>query len=197
MNYAASENNQYAYKLEGFEENWNYVGRERKASYTNIGPGEYTFRIKASNNDGLWNEKGPSIVVTIMPPFWGTWWFRAIVLIGIVSAVIAFYRFKRRLEWRKLEEKKREEMHQVQLQFFTNISHEFRTPLSLILGPLEKLLKEDANFSARHYYKMIYRNANRLMGLINELMDFRKVASGILKLHVMPGNLNLFFQEIS
>ncbi|HKH59556.1 MAG TPA: two-component regulator propeller domain-containing protein [Flavitalea sp.] len=197
LNYAASENNQYAYKLEGFEENWNYVGKERKASYTNIGPGEYTFRIKASNNDGLWNEKGPSIQVIITPPFRDTLWFRVIVFIGIVSGAIAFYRFKRRLEWRKLEEKKREEMHQVQLQFFTNISHEFRTPLSLILGPLEKLLKEDANFSARHYYKIIYRNANRLMGLINELMDFRKAASGILKLHVMPGNLNLFFQEIS
>jgi signal transduction histidine kinase len=118
------------------------------------------------------------------------------MVITIVSGIIVFYRFKRRLEIRKLEEEKREEMHQVQLQFFTNISHEFRTPLSLILGPVEKLQKEDPASPHNLYYKVIHRNANRLMNLINELMDFRKSEAGALKLHVMPGSITPFLNEI-
>ena len=144
----------------------------------------------------MWNEKGPHCTIIISPPFWATWWFRSLVFISIISGIIWYYQFKRRLELRKLEEQKKEEMHQVQLQFFTNISHEFRTPLSLILGPLEKLQKENPKSAYNHYYKVIYRNANRLMSLINELMDFRKSESGVLKLRVMPGNLGLFLDEI-
>ncbi len=142
LNYTALENNQYAYRLEGPDHDWNYVGNERKASYTNLSPGRYIFRVKASNNDGVWNEHGPSIVITITPPFWETWWFRTLALIILLSIALRIYRFKRKLEWNKLEEQKKEEMHQVQLQFFTNISHELRTPLSLILGPIEILQKE-------------------------------------------------------
>lgn len=197
LNYTASENNQYAYKLERWDKEWIYAGKEKKASYTNVSPGQYTFRVKASNNDGVWNEEGRSISITIVPPFWATWWFRSLALLVLATGVVLFYRFKRNLEVQKLEEKKKEEMHQVQLQFFTNISHEFRTPLSLILGPLEKLQKEDPQSPYNHYYQVIYRNAKRLMNLINELMDFRKAESGVLKLNVMPGNLESFLQEIS
>ena len=196
LNYTALENNQYAYKLEGQDHDWNYAGNERKASYTNLSPATYTFRVKASNNDGVWNEHGPAIVITITPPFWETWWFRALVFIILAYGIIRLYRFRRKLELRKLEESKKEEMHQVQLQFFTNISHEFRTPLSLILGPIEILQKEDPASANSHYYKSIYRNANRLMNLINELMDFRKSEAGVLKLHVMPGSIHQFLNEI-
>lgn len=196
LNFTALENNQYAYKLESWDKDWNYAGSERKASYTNLSPGKYIFHVKASNNDGVWNDQGASMIIIITPPFWETWWFRALVIMTIATAVIVLYRFKRKLELRKLEEQKKEEMHQVQLQFFTNISHEFRTPLSLILGPVEKLEKEDPNSPHHHYYKVIYRNANRLMNLINELMDFRKSEAGVLKLHVMPGSISSFLQEI-
>jgi signal transduction histidine kinase len=88
-------------------------------------------------------------------------------------------------------------MHQMQLQFFTNISHEFRTPLSLILGPLEKLQKEEHADRFRHHYQTMHRNASRLLGLVNELMDFRKAESGVLKLKAMPGSLELFLEEIA
>jgi signal transduction histidine kinase/DNA-binding NarL/FixJ family response regulator len=196
LNFTASQNNQYAYRLENLDKNWNYVGNERKASYTNLAPGKYVFRVKASNNDGIWNEEGRSVVVIITPPFWATWWFKTFVLMLLTAGIILFYQFRKKREIRKMEEKKREEMHQVQLQFFTNISHEFRTPLSLILGPLEKLQREDTRFTFSHYYKIIARNAHRLMGLINELMDFRKVEAGVLKLNVMPGNLEVFLNEI-
>lgn len=197
LNYKTSENNQYAYKLEGFDKEWNCAGKERKASYTNLSPGKYIFYVKGSNNDGVWNEQASFIIIIITPPFWDTWWFKTFILFSIIAIVVVFYQFRRKLELKKLEESKKEEMHQIQLQFFTNISHEFRTPLSLILGPLEKLLQENPQSAANHYYKVIYRNANRLMNLINELMDFRKTESGALKLNVMPGNLGIFLNEIS
>lgn len=197
LNYTASENNQYAYKLENWDKDWIYTVSERKASYTNLRPGKYIFRVKASNNDGVWSESGPAIEIIITPPFWNTHWFQALTIVLIGAIIIGYYRFRRKMELRKMEERKKEELHQVQLQFFTNISHEFRTPLSLILGPLEKLQRENPNTEFSHYYKVMYRNAKRLTNLINELMDFRKTESGALKLNVMPGNMKLFLEEIA
>lgn len=197
LNYVASENNNYAYKLDGFEENWNDAGKSGKAYYTNLSPGHYTFMVKSSNNDNVWNSKGTSIEITIAPPFYATWWFR--LLVGGIVAYVAYVVLsqRRRLEIKAIEERKREEMHQVQLQFFTNISHEFRTPLSLILGPIDRLLKEDTKTSFQNYYKTIHRNANRLLSLINELMDFRKIETGAFKLKVIQGNLSIFIDEIA
>lgn len=197
LNYTAAENNQYAYMLENWDQNWNEVGTEKRAAYTNVSPGEYTFRVKASNNDGIWNEKGRSLKVVILPPFWATWWFRTLLLLIIGGALYAFYRFRRELELQRLEEQKREELHQLQLQFFTNITHEFRTPLSLILGPIEKLLKEETRLTQRKDYQVIQRNTNRLLHLVNELMDFRKSEAGILRLHVMESKVAWFLQEIA
>lgn len=197
LNFTASENNQFAYKLENWDQDWNYSGTDRKASYTNVSPGKYIFHVKASNNDGIWNETGYAVTIIIHPPFWATWWFRLLVLLALSAGMYKLYRFRRNLAEQKMEERKREEMHEVQLQFFTNISHEFRTPLSLILGPIEKLQQEDNRPSFQQPYNVIQRNARRLLNLINELMDFRKLESGALKLNVMPGNLNLFLHEIA
>ncbi|MBC6111279.1 two-component regulator propeller domain-containing protein [Pedobacter fastidiosus] len=197
LNYVSNENNNYAYKLDGEDKDWISIGNVKQAFYTNLDPGTYTFHVKASNNDNIWNNKGTSLKIIISPPFWATWWFRlGAIALAIYVAYIALS-FKRRLELRKIEEEKREEIHQTQLQFFTNISHEFRTPLSLILGPIERLLKEDTHDSFQNYYNTIHRNANRLLRLINELMDFRKTASGALKLNVINGNLNLFIDEVA
>ena len=197
LNYSVPENNQYAYMLEGFDKDWHYVGNEHKANYTNLDPGTYTLRVKASNNDGVWNEQGARMLIVIAPPFWKTGWFGVLVVLAVTGGAYGFYRFKRNLELARLEDKKREEIHQVQLQFFTNISHELRTPLTLILGQVEKLFKTDASPTLRHYYASIRRNAGRLMALINELMDFRKLETGTLSLHVMPGRLDLFLEEIA
>ncbi len=196
LNYTSPENNKYAYKLEGLDDNWYYTGTERKAAYTNLGPGTYTFRVKAANNDGVWNQVGNTLIITIKPPMWATWWFRLLMGGFIFFTAYQLLRFKKKQDLHKIEENKREEMHQLKLQFFTNISHEFRTPLSLILGPLENLLK-DSNAISRHYYEIMYRNANRLLHLINELMDFRKVETGALTLKTAPGNINSFVQELA
>lgn len=195
LNYTAAENNKYSYRLEGLDPNWYYT-TERKAAYTNLEPGTYTFTVRAANNDGLWNRTGTSLVIIITPPFWATWWFRTLVIALIMFSVYEILRFKKNLDLRKIEEDKREEMHQLQLQFFTNISHEFRTPLSLILGPLETLLEKGKSTTSQ-YYEVMYRNANRLLLLINELMDFRKVESGALNLKVIPGNINSFIDELA
>jgi len=197
LNYIAPDNNEYAYKLEGLDTSWNFVGKEKKAAYTNLGPGEYVFRVRASNNDGVWNDTGAAMKIIITPPFWKTNWFVALLSIIIAACLYAFYRFRTRLRLNQLEAAKREEIRQVQLQFFTNISHEFRTPLSLILGPLEKIMKENPHSTFRHYYSIMHRNTQRLLSLINELMDFGKLESGTLQLNVMKGNLNTFLDEIA
>jgi len=197
LNYTTPENNQYAYRLEGLDTAWNYVGRENKASYTNLNPGEYTFRVKASNNDGVWNEEGASLRIIITPPFWKTDWFISVLIALGIAGLYLFYKFRTRLKLRELEARKREEIRQVQLQFFTNVSHEFRTPLSLILGPLEKMMKDRDYPSHNRYFQAMHRNAHRLLSLINELMDFGKLESGSLKLGVQAGNLQIFMEELA
>ncbi len=197
LNFTAAENNRFAYKLEGWDRDWIYAGDESKVAYTNVSPGSYTFYVKASNNDGLWNETGRQIEILITPPFWQTWWFRLAVAAIVFTGAYYFYQFRRKIQLERFEESKREELHELQLQFFTNISHEFRTPLSLITGPIEKLVKENPSSKNSNAYQVIQRNANRLLQLINELMDFRKAESGVLKLQVMPGSIPLFIEEIA
>jgi signal transduction histidine kinase/ligand-binding sensor domain-containing protein/DNA-binding response OmpR family regulator len=197
LNYTIPENNQYAYRMEGLDTAWNYVGKETKAAYTNLSPGHYVFRVKASNNDGLWNEEGTAIRVIITPPFWRTDWFITLLVLLVAAGLYLLYRFRTRLKMRELEERKREEMRQVQLQFFTNVSHEFRTPLSLILGPLEKMMKEHNSPVLNRWFQAMHRNAQRMLHLINELMDFGKLESGSLRLCVQPGNLNTFMAELA
>lgn len=197
LNFTSAENNQYSYMLENWDRDWIDAGSEKKAAYTNVSPGVYSFRVRASNNDGLWNEAGRQVRIIIHPPFWQTWWFRILVAAALITAGYYFYRFRRRIQLERFEEAKREQLHQMQLQFFTNISHEFRTPLSLILGPVEKLIRENPDAANQHAYQVIQRNANRLLQLINELMEFRKAEAGALKLQVMRGSLRHFVEEIA
>jgi signal transduction histidine kinase/ligand-binding sensor domain-containing protein/CheY-like chemotaxis protein/AraC-like DNA-binding protein len=197
LNYLAPENNKYAYKLSNFDKSFNYTGTSPQASYTNLDPGDYTFTVKATNNDGVWNNAGKSITITITPPWWRTWWFTTLMILLVIGIAYAIIRYRQNLQIKKLEEEKKEEVHQLQLQFFTNISHEFRTPLTLLLGPLEKLLGNSNPPEQSRTYQLMYRNATRLMNLINELMDFRKAESGALKLNVTPGNITVFMNEIT
>jgi len=177
LNYSLQEKNQYAYKMEGFDKDWNMVGTQRKATYTNLDPGEYTFRVKASNNDGIWNEEGASIKIFITPPFWKTAWFTTLLIVLAIGGVYAIYRSRTKAKMRQLEENKREEMHRLHMQFFTNISHEFRTPLSLILGPLEKLMKEDNPDQLYNYYRTrtFECNGTPMWRLVEKLNEVYKV----------------------
>lgn len=197
LSYSSPENNKYAYKMEGFDKDWNYVGSSHSASYTNLDPGIYTFSVIASNSDGVWNKTGASLKIRITPPFWETWWFRSLILISILYIAFILLSYRRRQELRVMEESKRNELQDLQLKFFTNISHEFRTPLSLIMGPLETLMGNDTVDDMQYYHRMMMRNAGRLMNLINELMDFSKIEAGVLKLQVAKHDLNAFVHQIA
>lgn len=203
LNYTAPGQNQYAYKLDGFDKDWNFVGSSTVAHYTNLDPGSYIFRIKASNNDGIWSKGNTTIRVIIHPPFWRTLY--AYVFYGIFFASLVLYlrhksieKIKRRfkLEQVRKEEERLHEIDQLKIKFLTNLSHEFRTPISLILGPLDKLISQEENVWRSAHLKMIKRNGKRLLNLVNQLLDFRKMEEHELKLQTTEGELISFVRDV-
>jgi len=206
LSYSLQYKNKYAYMLEGIDKDWVYTSAERRyATYTNLDPGEYIFRVKASNSDGVWNNTGTSIYLTIAPPIWKTWWAYVIyavlvflILMGIRKIVMIRVQLKNDLILERIEREKVEEINQLKLRFFTNISHEFKTPLTLILGPLEELISgtDKISLMIRNKLLLIHKNANRLLRLINQLMDFRKIERGDMELKVIKGDIVVFLEEI-
>jgi len=198
LSYITPEKNRYAYKLEGFDKEWNYVNKQNKATYTNLPAGEYVFRVKASNNDGLWNEQGATIRIVIHPPFWLTIGFKLfyflLVIIGIALLLkMTRLRAERRHneEIKELNQVKEKELYNAKIQFFTMIAHEIRTPVSLIIGPLEKIMNNVFAFPdfIKNDLNIIDRNSQRLLHLVNQLLDFRKVEQGALVLNFTRQNM--------
>ena len=203
LNYLNLEKNLYKYKLEGFDDHWSIPGHKREVTYTNLDPGEYTFRVIASNNDGIWNTQGASLKIIVKPPFWKTNWAYAVYFAFIIFLLYVFRKFilheadiKRKLELEELEIQKLHEMDLLKMQFFANVSHEFRTPLTLIIGPIENLLRDIKDDFKQVQLKIIHRNANRLLRLINQLMDFRKIEEARLELNPTKNDIVLFIREI-
>ena len=207
VNYTRSENNQYAYFMEGFNEKWNYVGSKTNATFTNVPPGNYTFMVKAANNDGLWNETPTKLNIKILPAWWETniaWFF---YLLGPLLLIFIYYRIfsvrikeKRTLKSEREEHKQLEALNSKKIQFFTNISHEFRTPLTLILNPLNDIIKSDLknlSLKTKNKLEIIHKNSNRLSRLINELMDFRKLQFNKMSVNASEIDLIPFIQEVS
>lgn len=206
LNFVNPTKNKYAYKLEGFkpDEDWHYVGGQREANYTNLDAGEYVFMVKAANNDGLWNDTPKTISITILPPWWKTWWAYALYILIIGSLLMLYYRYslrtaklKNALDYEHLIRQKDSELHQRKLNFFTNISHEIKTPLTLILAPLEKLLgMNQDNKRVQHQLMLMKKSGDKLMRLINQLLDFRKFDSGNMVLQAAEDNLVKYIKEI-
>ncbi|WP_211229724.1 hybrid sensor histidine kinase/response regulator transcription factor [Olivibacter sitiensis] len=196
LNYINAENNSYAYRLEGLhDDTWHYVGNQRIANYTNLNPGKYTFYVKAANSDGFWNQP-LKLHIVIHPPIWATWWaymLYAIVVLFIVTSILLFIRSKELL--------KRDLYHeQLKMDFFTKISHEIRTPVTLITAPLERLMsKERDNAPLLLQLSQIKAQGDRLKKLVTELLDFRKIESGNLQLYFTHSNavrlVNNIFDE--
>lgn len=200
VNQTRGEKNKYAYMLEGLDSDWNYVNHLQSATFTNIKPGKYTFKLKAANNDGVWTENAESIFIKVLPPWWAT--IGAKISYIFIFLAIGFYILRlirlRILERRKVESERNqrhqtEELNAKKIQFFTNISHEFRTPLTLILNPLESLISspkaENLPDDVKAKHKIIHRNTKRLKRLIDELMDFRKMQFSKIQLRVKETNL--------
>lgn len=207
VNYTRSKNNQYAYLLEGFDEKWNYVGSKTNATFTNVPAGDYIFQVKASNNDGLWNEIPTKLNIKILPAWWQSnlaWLIYLLTLMTIsyisYKVVIERIRERRILKFEREEHKQLEALNSKKIQFFTNISHEFRTPLTLILNPLNDIIKGDfsnLSLTTKNKLEIIHKNSNRLSRLINELMDFRKLQFNKMSVNASKINLIPFIEEVS
>lgn len=208
LHYAASKKNKYAYKLEGFNSDWVYTSSENRfATYTNLEPGRYTLKVKASNNDNIWDETPLELNIRIIPPFWRTNGAKIFYVLLTIGLLLAFRRFtiirsakKHQLELEHLEKEKNEEIHRLKLEFFTNISHEFKTPLTLIKGPLDYLLKKGETLSpkeARDQYSLMRKNTNYLLRLVNQLLDFRKMGQGKMILNLSKNNMVQFLKEVT
>ncbi|QCX37620.1 response regulator [Aureibaculum algae] len=206
INYTRPEKNQYAYYLEGLESSWNYVGNLRSATYTHLNHGEYVFKLKAANNDGVWNEVPLSLSIKILPPWWKTnWAFLTYFALLLLILYLLYNITQNRIREKQVianERSKRfqeEELNDKKFQFFTNISHEFRTPLTLILSPLTNLINNKVvNFpdDVKGKLQIIEKNAKRLSRLTNELMDFRKLEQHKLKIKANKINLIPFCEDI-
>lgn len=203
MDYSASEKNQYAYKLENFNREWIYSGSTRTATYTNLSPGEYKFRVKASNNDGVWDDKGISIDLIINPPWWRTWWAYSMYFILFISGLYFIRRYEmNRLHWKnqlkleKVETDALRKLDQLKSQFFANISHEFRTPLTLILGQVESVMSSNIELKEKGKLQVANRNARRLLSLINQLLDLSKLESGNMELKSEQHNIISFLKSL-
>jgi signal transduction histidine kinase/ligand-binding sensor domain-containing protein/DNA-binding response OmpR family regulator len=188
LNFIIPEKNQYAYRLVGFDKEWNYIGNRRMATYTNLSAGVYVFQVKASNNDGIWGEETDMVRIRVMPPFWNTSLAKLFYLLlgfGLIYMYRNFIRSKERIRSRmKMEMYKAKRSHELdvlKLNFFTNVSHEFKTPLALISAPVEKLLKEESDDKKKNTLQLVKRNADRLNRLITQIMDLRRIDNGTHK----------------
>ncbi len=196
LDYTNPEKNEYAYKLEGLDKNWIYSGNRRFANYTDVQPGQYVLRVKGTNSDGVWNEQGISLSVMIRPPWWRTGWAYVLYAVLIVLALYVLRKFelnranlRNELKSKDFEARKLKELDELKSHFFANISHEFRTPLTLILGPIEKVLAAVDDREIRKNLNMVQKNARRLRRLIEQLLDLSKLEAGKMVLQARPENI--------
>ena len=205
LSYCTPEKNQYAYKLEGFDKDWNYVGSQNKATYTNLPAGTYVFKVKATNNDGIWSNQEASLKITIHPPFYWSTASKILYFIWVCIALTFFIRFllkrtekKHTAEINQLNVSKEKEVHEAKIKFFTMIAHEIRTPVSLIIGPLEKIMKSSIPMPAvlRDDLNIIDRNSQRLLFLVNQLLDFRKVEQEGITMRYASQNIRQLLQAV-
>ncbi|MGZ8516823.1 MAG: two-component regulator propeller domain-containing protein, partial [Chitinophagaceae bacterium] len=204
LDFAHSNPDKYAYMLEGFSSDWLYADRtQRRATFTNLNPGHYTFKVKVLNKDGVWSDI-KTLQINIEPPFWRT--TIAYVIYALVAAGLFLLarritldrihmRFEVQLQRREAE--RAHAMEQLKTKFFTNVSHEFRTPLSLIISPLDKIIKHTSNEEQKKQLNLVQRNAKRLLSLVNQLLDFRKMEVQEIKLHPSIGDIIGFSKDIS
>ncbi|WP_158021995.1 hybrid sensor histidine kinase/response regulator transcription factor [Flammeovirga pacifica] len=207
LHFGSPYKNKYKYRLNGFDKEWITTDANlRIAKYTNIPPGSYTLEVKASNADNIWNPNSLFLDIDIASPWWATLWAKCLYGLLIIGLIYLFSRFSlitvnkhHQLELEKFEREKLEHLSKMKLQFFTNISHELRTPLTLINTPIEQLINKGSSYSAlekEKYFKLIHKNVNHLMNLVNQLLDFRKMEQGHMALQVKKRDWVLFTEQI-
>ncbi len=204
MNYVLPEKTKFAYKLEGFNSDWLMADEKvHKVTYTNLAPGTYTLKVKAANSDGFWNEDAASLKIVIEPPFWRSSFAYFIYVLMIIGGLLwaRFLLLRRernryKLEQIEMEAKRSHEIDDMKLRFFTNISHELRTPLTLIISPLENVIKTINNEDQKGKLELVRRNAVRLLHLVNQLIDFRKLDVQGHQINLSCGDIVLYIKNI-
>ncbi|WP_158798763.1 hybrid sensor histidine kinase/response regulator transcription factor [Pedobacter sp. L105] len=201
----------YRYQLIGFDNNWRYTdGNNPRAAYSNLNYDRYTFVVQATNNDGVWSMESARTTISISPPWWKSDLAKLLYAVFFIAAISAtfllqarWYRMKSEIALRQVNEKRMQDMHrqreelsEQQLVFFTNISHDFRTPLTILMGSIENLIGQNQNPTVDHSYQFILRNARRLLNLVTELMNFRKIADKTIKLQVQPVWIDQFCLDV-
>ncbi|WP_188929190.1 hybrid sensor histidine kinase/response regulator transcription factor [Puia dinghuensis] len=203
LSYTGPEMNEYAYMLQGFDKDWTYLKTNRKAYFTKLPPGKYIFKVKGSNSSGIWNEKEAELAIEILPPYWAStkaYALYAFVGVLLVCLIIRYYvvrageRNRRMLEL--LEREKEREIYHAKIEFFTNIAHEIRTPLTLIKMPLDKLMKKRSQCpEINENLCTMERNTNRLIDLTNQLLDFRKTETDKFSLNFVKTDISGLISE--
>jgi len=203
LSYTMPEMNEYAYKLDGLDRDWTFLKANRKVYFTKLPPGTYTFHVRGSNSSGVWNENPASFVIDILPPFWASVWawiLYSLLVIGLVWFGIRYYVIRtsekslRRIEL--LEMEKEREIYHAKIEFFTNVAHEIRTPLTLIKMPLDKLMKNaNQQADAKENLRTMERNTNRLIDLTNQLLDFRKTETDKFSLSFVKTDISDLIRE--
>ncbi len=203
LSYTVPEMNEYSYKMESLDKDWIFLKNNRKVYYTKLPPGNYKFKVKGSNSSGIWNDNEASLDITIYPPYWQSIWayllYTSIVL-AISYAIIKGYLNrlveKNRRRFEMLEIEKEREIYHSKIEFFTNIAHEIRTPLTLIKMPLDKLMKKlNYNSEIKNNLKTMEKNTNRLIDLTNQLLDFRKTEMDKFSLNFVKTDITELLEE--
>ena len=203
LDYISATNTQYAYKLSGVDDKWNYVGNNRRfVNYADLQEGTYTFNVKATDENGVWSDKITSLEIQILPPFYRSWWAYLLYLLASLAILYFLYRnFSNRLRLRhdlrisKIEKEKTEELVQTKLRYFTNITHELLTPLTIIMLEIEKMQRKLSDTQSSQF-GVVKDNVLRLRRLIEQILYFRKAESGNMKLKVSRGDIIAFVDRI-
>jgi signal transduction histidine kinase/DNA-binding response OmpR family regulator len=204
LSYSMPALNAYTYKMEGLDKDWTTIETNRKIYYTKLQPGHYTFKIKGSNGDKLWNNHVTQLNIRVLPPWWGSWWayiIYAMAILGIGFIIFRYYYLamteKSQRLIKTLEIEKEREVYNAKIEFFTNVTHEIRTPLTLIKLPIEKLLKSSSKDAKLHeHLTMIEKNTNRLIHLTNQLLDFRKAEANNYTLNFVRTDINDLLRQL-
>jgi signal transduction histidine kinase/ligand-binding sensor domain-containing protein/CheY-like chemotaxis protein/AraC-like DNA-binding protein len=203
LDYRGADKIQYAYKLEGWDKNWNYVNNIRTANYSRLHEGTYVFKIKVSNGAGNWSSATSLLTVVVLPPWYRTWWAYFMYAILFVSAIYLYISYNKRQERLKyeiklanFEKEKEKELTEKKLSFFTHISHEFRTPLTLIINPIKDLIQKIDTPDEQQELNIVQRNARRLLSLVDQLLLFRKADAAIDNLKLSRHNFYQLCHEV-
>jgi ligand-binding sensor domain-containing protein/signal transduction histidine kinase/DNA-binding response OmpR family regulator len=188
--------NQYAYKLEGFDKDWIYSGNQNEVTYTNLNPGDYIFKVKATNSDGIWNENATQIKLIIHPPFWRSWWATIFYVLVAAFGIYAIRKYemsriklRNELKLKEFESQKLHEVDQIKSRFFANLSHEFRTPLMLIKGPVEQLRTQISDSDINSKLNMVSRNIQNLQTLIDQLLELSQLEASAIPVKAKKENI--------